>query len=98
MSSGEQANQDNLSGVSANKNRQKNRFDAAKGGSGKETLLTLLNKRRSEIRLRESGGYRSASLCTAGTEGCGPINTLRAGTSYAYSVLSSFSLSRTRYE
>jgi hypothetical protein len=88
----------NIVGMSVNKNmpqdrnRHGNRFAAIRQtvSPRKETLLTLLAKRRGE-------GEVSASLCTIRTEGRGPVNAKgsgtryarRAGTSYAKSVLNS---------
>jgi hypothetical protein len=73
MPNGEQAAPANPPEMYANKNRQENRFAAAKGAavSGKETLLTLLTKRRSERsserRVHKIGGDQSVSFCMAGT-------------------------------
>jgi hypothetical protein len=55
-----------LPGMSANKNGEKNRFADTKGAvvSGKETLITLLTKIMSKIRVGERGEDRSSSFCT----------------------------------
>jgi hypothetical protein len=88
----------NMVGMSANesmsqeRNRHEKRFDAVRQAvsSRKETLLTLLTKRRGE-------GEGSVSLCTVRTEVSGPVNAQwldtryarRAGMSYAKYVLNS---------